>query len=171
VPFSILLTCSYLVLTLSYIIEQDLPKLSNIFVDVDGFNQLDMIDIWGMEWMIEYEIDVPNMVIGKKSINNPSILSFSGYYYWFGLFLDFEYISTLIIGENSLNNSSNALEISSFPYLEELVIHKNSLNNIQSLKITDNPVLKVIEVESGNPSTETCENVTFFTIKSTFYIW
>ena len=111
--------------------------------------------------------DVPNMVIGKESINNTTLINCAGSYYYIGLLLDLVYLSTLIIGENSLNNSFTTLEIYNLPYLEELVIHENSLNNIQSFQIRDNPALKVIEFESGSFSTETCENVTMFILKST----
>ena len=41
------------------------------------------------------------------------------------------------------------LELCGFDNLESIVVEKNTLKNLNSLKISDNPLLKSIETEDG----------------------
>ena len=58
-------------------------------------------------------------------------------------------IHELVIDEGCGNDYKGDLLLCGFDYLERLVVKKDSFVNVNSLKISDNPVLKSIETEDS----------------------
>ena len=59
-------------------------------------------------------------------------------------------VKKLVIAEGCGNEMKADLELCGFENLESIVVKKNSLKNLNSLKISDNPVLERIETENGS---------------------
>ena len=68
-------------------------------------------------------------------------------------------VSELVINEECGNEMKGNLELCGFENLENLVVKKNSLMNLNSLKISDNPVLKSIDIEDGDYRNDGLKNV------------
>ena len=78
-------------------------------------------------------------------------------------------VKELVIDEGCGNEMKDDLELCGFENLESLVVEKNSLVVLNSLKISDNPVLKSIETKDDTekkPNTAALENVKSVTISS-----
>ena len=58
-------------------------------------------------------------------------------------------IHELVIDEGCGNDYDGDLKLCGFGYLDRIVVKKNSFQNVNSLKISDNCVLKSIETENG----------------------
>ena len=65
------------------------------------------------------------------------------------------------------NEMNDDLELCGFDNLESIVVKKDSLKNLNSLKISDNPLLKSIETEDGEYKKGAFYNVKNVTITST----
>ena len=79
-------------------------------------------------------------------------------------------VKELVIDEGCGNEMKDDLELCGFENLESLVVEKNSLVVLNSLKISDNPVLKSIETKDDTekkPNTAALENVKSVTITGT----
>ena len=63
--------------------------------------------------------------------------------------IDIPKLQSLIIGENCLIKTTQDFEICNYSHLEKIVIKNNCLININSLRISDNEKLKIIEIEDG----------------------
>ena len=72
-------------------------------------------------------------------------------------------VKELVIDEGCGNEMNDDLELCGFDNLESIVVEKNTLKNLNSLKISDNPVLKNIETEDGDPNRD---NGAFYYVKS-----
>ena len=48
------------------------------------------------------------------------------------------------------NDHYNELEIGGYPILEKIVVRKNALQHVKSLKISNNQLLKSIQIENGD---------------------
>ena len=59
-------------------------------------------------------------------------------------------VKGLVIGEGCGNEMKDDLELCGFENLESIVVKKDTLKNLNSLKISDNPLLKSIEIEDGD---------------------
>ena len=79
-------------------------------------------------------------------------------------------VKELVIDEGCGNEMNDDLELCGFEYLESLVIEKKSLVILNSLKISDNPILKSIETKDDTEKesdTAALENVNSVTITGT----
>ena len=70
-------------------------------------------------------------------------------------------VKELVIGEGCGNGMKDDLELCGFENLESIVVKKNTLKNLNSLMISDNPLLKSIEIENGE-----YEKHAFFYVKN-----
>ena len=59
----------------------------------------------------------------------------------------------------------NDLEICNYPYLEQIVVKENSFKHLNLLKICNNELLKIIEIENG----EWDDNSTFRNVKNVIF--
>lgn len=59
-------------------------------------------------------------------------------------------MSQLVIGVGCGNEIKGDLDLGEFNNLESLIVRRRSLQNLNSLKISNNPMLKTIEVKGGN---------------------
>ena len=74
----------------------------------------------------------------------------------------------LVIDEGCGNEMKDDLEFCGFDNLESMIVKKDSLQNLNSLKISDNPLLKSIETEdAGGRGTGELRNVNSVMITST----
>ena len=76
-------------------------------------------------------------------------------------------VKQLVIAEGIGNEMNDDLELCGFDNLESIVVKKDSLKNLNSLKISDNPLLKSIETEDGEYKKGAFYNVKNVTITST----
>ena len=58
-------------------------------------------------------------------------------------------LQEMFIGEGCLRNCKGDLVIENYLNLEKIIVKKNSLINLNSLKISNNIRLKMIEIEDG----------------------
>ena len=66
-------------------------------------------------------------------------------------------VNELIIEEECGYEMNDDLELCGFENLESIVVKKNSLINLNSLKISNNPLLKTIEIEDGKDGSTVCK--------------
>ena len=76
-------------------------------------------------------------------------------------------VNELVIDEGCGNEMKDDLKLCGFDNLKSIVVKKNTLKNLNSLKISDNPVLKSIETEDGEYEKGAFYNVKNVTITST----
>ena len=66
-------------------------------------------------------------------------------------------LEELEIGENCCNDLK-CFKLIGFDHLKKLIFHKNSLKNLNSLVISNNNELTIIEIEDGEFDTGICCN-------------
>ena len=83
-------------------------------------------------------------------------------------------LEELEIGENCCNELK-CFKLIGFDHLKKLILHKNSLKNLNSLVISNNKELEIIEIEDGDGrsfnesrNTGVCYNVKNVEISSIF---
>ena len=86
--------------------------------------------------------------------------------------IDIPNLQAFIIGENCLMTTKQDFEICNYAHLEKIVIKKSSLRNINSLTISNDENLKMIEIENGYQDSNDnyilgpCFNVNTVTVSS-----
>ena len=69
-------------------------------------------------------------------------------------------VGELVIGEGCGNELKDELKICGLDHLKKLIVKKNSLKNLDSLIISNNNELEIIDIEDGQPYDK--ENETYY---------
>lgn len=75
-------------------------------------------------------------------------------------------VNELIIEENCCKTIENEINLSGYSCLESIVIKKNSLVSLKTLKISNNPKLRTIEIEDGIVENNQFKNCPFDKVKT-----
>ena len=75
-------------------------------------------------------------------------------------------VSELVIEEGCGNELKEDMKICGFDYLKKLIVKKNSWQNLNSLVISNNDELEIIEIEDGDYKTGAFYNVKIVEISS-----